>query len=40
MGKSLLPMKDRKFVAGLVATLLHGLSPTAETIPAAVKRAH
>jgi|GraSoi2013_100cm_1033763.scaffolds.fasta_scaffold06284_6 AcrR family transcriptional regulator len=40
MGKNFLPMKDREFAAGLVATLMHGLSPAGEKTAAAVKPAH
>jgi AcrR family transcriptional regulator len=29
LGRNLFPMKDREFVAGLVKTLMHGLSPSA-----------
>jgi AcrR family transcriptional regulator len=39
IGKNFLPVKDREFVAGLVATLMNGLAPTAEKTTA-VKPAH
>jgi AcrR family transcriptional regulator len=31
MGKNLFPMRDQQFVVGLVATLMHGLSPMTES---------
>jgi hypothetical protein len=31
MGKNMFPMRDQQFVAGLVATLMHGLSPLTES---------